>query len=148
MIKPSLIVPQLRQQVAAVSNRVFGAGHYVQAMKTANFGGILRPCLFVVPGGVEPGENQDTYGVVQRVRPRFGVVLVVDATADDRGADGAEKLVDLHDAVKAALLGWAPAGDRYDSFVYLGMPDDPVADSSRALLIAQVDFETAEIIQS
>jgi hypothetical protein len=148
MIKPSLIVPRLRNQVASVSNRVFGGAQYVQAMKTANFGGIARPCLFVSPGGVEPGENQDAFGVVQRVRPRFGVVLVVDATVDELGADGAEKLVDLHDAVKAALLGWAPAGDRYDSFLYLGMPDDPVADSSRAMLFAQVDFETAEIIQS
>jgi len=148
MIKPSLIVPRLRASVAAVSNRVFGAVDYLTAAKTANFGGIARPCLFVVPGGVEAGENLEAAAITQRVSPRFGVILVVDMTADERGADAAEKLVDLHLAVQTALLGWTPDATRYDPIWSLGMPDDPIGDANRALLIAQADFQTAETIQS
>lgn len=146
MIRPSLIVPRLRASIPAVSNRVVGAAELQRV--AAGRSQLARPCLFVVPGGEDASENLVIgTSVVQTTRPKIGVVVCVDNTSDDRGAAGAESLVDIREALVAALVGWSPDPVRYESFVYLGMPDDPVADADRAVIWAQFDFQSQETLQ-
>ncbi|MBI1243764.1 MAG: hypothetical protein GC202_02070 [Alphaproteobacteria bacterium] len=144
MIRPSLVIPRIRATVAVFGNRVAGAA---ELQRLAKDGRLARPCAFVVPGGEDASATLTVGDVTQQIRPRFGVVVCIDNTSDERGAAGAEQLVDLREALVASLVGWSPDDARYEGLVYRGMPDDPVADADRAQIWAQFDFESEETIQ-
>lgn len=140
-MKPSLIIPRLRQQVAALGERVAGVAAYAAAAQQTEF---PRPHAFVVPLGEEAGENQTVGGVTQVVRARFGVIVAVSNLSDERGQAGAEQLEDIRDALIAALVGWTPLAQRFDVIAYDGTPEDPQLD--RAVLWQRYDFNSIEII--
>lgn len=85
------------------------------------------PAGYVVPLDEVAGDNPLTGTVLQLVAMRWGVVLIVPARVVDTGAtQAAGTLTDLRRAVRAALLGWAPAGAEsgisFDSGELVAMP--------------------------
>ena len=102
------------------------------------------PCAFVVPLGDDAGENLTAGPVTQVVASRFGVVVCVSNTADERGQQGADDLEDIRDELIAGLCGWSPDDERYDRIFYQGSDDDPRVD--RARIWHQFNFAAMEVI--
>lgn len=69
-----------------------------------------RPAAFVVPLAERPSDPLLLGDPVQRLSASVGVVLAVANLRDPRGDAAREDLVAVRQQVRAALLGWLPAG--------------------------------------
>jgi hypothetical protein len=138
-MRPSLIIPRLKAQVAALSNRVAAAATVEAAMDQTNLG---VPNAFIVPGPdvVEGDVLLSPYA--QEITARFSVVLTVANTAagDDRGQAAVEALLDLRNTVMTALVGWTPDAARFAPLSY-GGGDEIV--HTRARAHTQLEFFTS-----
>lgn len=77
------------------------------------------PAAYVIELADEAGPNGlATGGVRQALTERIGVVLILDASRDARGAAGAAALRPLRQAVRAALVGFAPDED-HDALTFV-----------------------------
>jgi hypothetical protein len=96
------VIGRLRADAPAFSNRVAGAGELDQALddRSTSF---AFPAAYVVPAGEEAESDQ--------VVERFGVVVAVDATADERGQAPLETLDTIRDELLLALRWWTPDVD-------------------------------------
>lgn len=113
-MKPSLIIPRLRAELATLGNRVFGAAEFAAAFEER--GAVALPAAFVVPAGDEDASGPLSAPPRGSGRPAaqtwveaFDVIVAVDNTAAERGQDAAEAMEDLKEAILAALLGYRPA---------------------------------------
>lgn len=70
----------------------------------------LIPAGYVVPLDEVPDANATTGAVMQQVRLRFGVVLMVSGQADDVSGEAVGTLTAVRRQVLSALLGWPPSG--------------------------------------
>lgn len=135
-MRPSLVIPRLKEQVAALSGRVAAAASLEQAMDQT---GVAVPHAFVVPGA-EVAEGEVMLSpLVQDVTLRFSVVLGVANTADERGQGAIEAIVDLRNSVVAALVGWTPDAARFAPLLYAG-GDEVIVTRARAH--TQFEFTT------
>jgi hypothetical protein len=98
---------RIEDQVPALAD-VLGSASYVAAAVTKP---TRTPCAYVVPLADAAGENQLVNAVSQRLTEQFGVIFVLKNVTDQRGDKVNADLAVLRDAVRAALLGWAPTGE-------------------------------------
>lgn len=143
-MKPSLIIPRIRSQVAALGTRVAGSAAMEGAIDTGR--SMVLPCAFVVSLGDQPSENLELHAVTQQILDRFAVVVCVSNASDERGQAASEQVHNLRAALWTALLGWTPDQTVYGPITYEGMPADPEID--RARMWAQFNFATEMFIQS
>jgi hypothetical protein len=116
-VKPSLVIPRLRGEVAAFANRVFGASEFAAMFESTQ--DLPVPCGFVIPLGKDPGENRTWPDVTQVVDDQVAIVVAVANTLDERGQDSAEAMEEHELAVINALVGWQ-ASAVHGPFRYLG----------------------------
>lgn len=107
----SLITARIIDQVSALSvgDRVMGAAELQAAI--ANPEQLIKPSAFVVWAGDTALDQSPIPGQQARFREDFAVVLAVDNSLDMRGSAGVARLEPLSEAVKTALVGWAPDSD-------------------------------------
>lgn len=134
-MKLSPIIVRLRSQVAALSNRVGGVAELEAAQRNEE---LAVPHAFVYRLD-DLAEEGDEVGMgTQAMSEAFGVLVVVSAAADDRGAAADDAMDDLRDALLAALKGWSPDG-AHQEFEYRGFE---TIELSRARLWRRFDFVT------
>lgn len=106
LLKP--IADRLKVEVPAFRNNVTGAADFAAAREGLK----SVPAAFVLPlmDKAEESDTQDESIIIQHVKPRFGVLLVVSNVRDTQGANANdENLQPLRDAVLYSLLGWQPS---------------------------------------
>ena len=140
-MKPSLIIPRIRAQVSAFSNRVGGTAAFEAAASSNE--DIAVPAAFVVPLGEEVSDSVSAPGVVQIIDDRFGVIVVVSNTADEGGADGAEQVDDLRASLLTALTAYRPSVAHHP-IRYMGGQHLAI---DRARLWHQFEFATRYILK-
>lgn len=141
-MRPSLIIPRLREQCPLFVNRVAGAATYRQAILQDDF---PVPHAFVLLQGENADGEVMLSSLDQELTARCAIVVSVANTSDERGQAAAELILDIRAQLLAALVGWVPA-DGYGPILYRGMPDDP--DITRARAWAQFDFEALDYTAS
>ena len=140
-MRPSLIIPRIRSQVAAFANRVASTAEFASAQSSIE--DVAVPAAFVVPLAESVTENQSMPLVTQFMDDQFGVIIVVDNSVDNRGQAGAEQLSDLRDGLLTALIGWRPTAV-YMPITYQGS-EHLALDAAR--LWHQFNFGAKRIIQ-
>ena len=135
-MRPSLIIPRLKEACPIFGGRVAGAASAAKAMENAG-ASLTVPQAFVVPL-TESLEGTLLSPLQQETAQNFAVVVCVSNLSDERGQGSVEDLFDARDQIIAALLGWNPSAE-HGVCLYQGMPDDPYVDRARAW--AQFDFQ-------
>lgn len=114
---------QLAPIIARLSGQVSGLRKVegVAALAALKSGVSVSPAAYVLPISEAAGENQIAVNAVsQRVRIRFGVILMVRNVRDPRGEEAHDAgLDDLRGQVTAALVGWEPDA-AHDPCTYAG----------------------------
>jgi hypothetical protein len=126
-MRPSLIIPRLREQCATLGGRVGGAADFAAAEEVDD---LQVPCAFVVPGGDTVGPSEVIAEGFQEVEDRFTVIVCVSNSSDERGQQGMETLYDIRDELLAALLNWSPSA-AHGRISYAGSDGDPLIDRAR-----------------
>ena len=139
-MRPSLIIPRIRAQVAGFSNRVASTAEFASAQILD----VTVPAAFVVPLAETVDANQSMPLVTQLFDDQFGVIVVVDNSVDSRGQAGAEQLSDLRDQLLTALVGWRPL-PQYQPVTWQGS-EHLAMDAAR--LWHQFNFGALRILQS
>ncbi len=140
-MKPSLIIPRIRLLVPEFANRVASTAEFAAAQSAIE--DVAVPAAFVVPLAESVTDNQSVPKVTQYFDDQFGVIIVVDNSADNRGQAGAEQLSDLRDSLLTALVGWRPTAI-YMPITYQGS-EHLAMDAAR--LWYQTNFGAKRIIQ-
>lgn len=78
-----------------------------------------QPAAYVLPLVDAAGRNDLVNAIRQNVVARFGVVLALGNLRDPHGATASVAIEGVRDAVRDALLGWAPTAE-HDPVVYAG----------------------------
>ncbi len=100
------IITRLETQVTAL--KIVGGAAEIAAASAAL---PASPAAFVIEETDRAGENAVANDIHQRVDVSLSVFLAVKNAKDSRGEAGQGDLETLRLAVRAALLGWAPATD-------------------------------------
>lgn len=100
------IITRLDTEVAALA--IVGGAAEIAAASEAL---AASPAAFVIEETNKAGENPVAHDVHQRVEVSLSVFLAIKNAKDSRGQSGNSDLETLRLAVRAALLGWAPAAD-------------------------------------
>jgi len=144
-VKPSLIIPRLRSQIASFSNRVGGAAEFAAAVADESYA-LAVPHAFVIPNAESATRNETVPIVTQMIEETMSVLVAVDNTIAARGQDAAEQMEGtIKPALWAALLGWSPDATVYGLFEYAEGRQFKI---DRARLWWQFDFVTQRFIQS
>ncbi|MDQ1078007.1 hypothetical protein [Pseudoroseomonas cervicalis] len=142
-MRPSLIIPRLREMCPIFEGRVAGAAEYPAAVDDS--GGMKVPHAFVIPlGDSATGEVQISALDIELEVP-FAVAVCVSNLADERGQAGVEAVWDIRAQLLRALVGWQPA-EGMGTILYRGMPDNPALTRSRMWM--QFDFHALEYTAS
>lgn len=83
-------------------------------------GVVPAPACYLVPVGEVAQPNAIVGGFTQRVEVSFMVVVVSRNLADATGAAALAGLEGLRQAVKRALVGWAPDAEHRDQIAFTG----------------------------
>lgn len=126
-MKPSLIIPRLRELCPSFGGRVAGAAEFAAAEGVDD---LAVPCAFVVPGGDTVGEAEIVGQGFQELDERFTVIVCLSNSSDERGQEGAEDLDDIRAELIAALLNWSPSA-AHGPIAYAGSDGDPLLDRAR-----------------
>lgn len=101
------IIARLEADKAALGLKlVAGAAAFARA---AEANPTATPAAYVIPLDESPGAPPFSGDDIQKIDVMVGVVLALSNVADAKGAAAHTDLQTLRDAVKASLLGWAPA---------------------------------------
>ncbi len=112
-MKISPILTQLREQCPTLANRV-AAGIDLAALQTST--PLQTPCAYIAPIADLASKSAAQNLLLQPVRDRFEVTLVLDTTDATKALD---LLHDLRAELWRALVGFKPGGD-YDAIAYDG----------------------------
>lgn len=100
------IVTRLKQEVGRDVLRAVEGALDLAALD----GAPQAPCAWAIPVGDSAKPSGMATIVSQMVTEQFAIVIAVKAPNDKTGAKGVDALGAIRDAVRAALLGWAPPG--------------------------------------
>lgn len=101
------IIGQLQDSMATTGLKLVAGAAAFQAAAESH--PTALPAAFVFTLEEAAGESPVAPDVIQRVTASIGVVLVVRNVGDSRGSASGQDMETLRAAVKAQLLGWAPA---------------------------------------
>lgn len=128
-MKPSLIVPVIRQRCPSFANRVKGVGDIDAAYEDEKGVEITLPAAFVVPLEDEATDLAVTRHTKQVLVETLCVIVVVAVGEDDAsGQDAEEAFQDLRDELLAALVDYNPDESLWVPFWY-----EPKAVEARVL---------------
>ena len=137
-MRPSLIIPRLREQCPVFSGRVAGAIDYRRAIESDDF---AVPHAFVLLAAIAPDGDEQISTLDQEVSCQLSVMLAVAADADVTGQDASQQLFSCFVQIRSALLGWTPDATLYTPFAMDGlMLADGEATFLRARAWAQCDI--------
>ena len=140
-MRPSLIIPRLREQCPIFNNRVAGAATFAKAADNPTF---AVPHAFVLPLSESATGDTQFSGLDQELMTRLAITVCV-ANEDDRGQQSLEVIYDIRAQLLRALVGWQP-GPQFGPLMYVGMPDEPAINRARVWL--QFDFQGLDFTAS
>ena len=103
---PGLVEIRLGAECANTIRQLGGAAGLDSAIKAIR----TKPAVFIIPLADRPNAPPTAAQFSQLFETAVGVVIAVSNKADPRGDASRESLVAVRRAVRAALLGWVPAG--------------------------------------
>lgn len=119
MLRPSLVIKQIRDECPLFDGRVAGALSFRKCREQDDF---PAPHAFILPMEDVDDAEADLSPLDQYLTARFAVVVAVPNTSDEQGQDAGERLIDVRNELLAALIGFQP-GENYAPILYAGMPD-------------------------
>lgn len=110
------IINRLKAEARALK-LVGGAADFASASETSPR---AHPAAYVLPLHERTrGDEEIGCGITQVVEATFGVAIAIVNVSDAKGGAAAADLDAIRQAVREALLGWAPDGSE-DGFEYAG----------------------------
>jgi hypothetical protein len=110
------IINRLRDQAAGVFKSIDGAAELDAAIASAP----VTPSAWAIPLAERPLDPHLADQSAQIVMLHFSVVICVANRRDATGAAAVQGLQPLRQAVRAALLGWAPNPDDGNAVTFTG----------------------------
>lgn len=144
-MRPSLIIPRLREQCPVFAGRVAGAIDYRRAIEADDF---PAPHAFVLLAAIAPDGDEQIAALDQEVSCQLSVMLAVSADGDVTGQDASQQLFSCFIQIRTALLGWTPDETRYTPFAMDGLVlADGEATYLRARAWAQCDITASAMVR-
>jgi len=137
MLRPSLIIPRIRDLCPIFAGRVAAAAGFRLCAEEDTF---PAPHAFVIPVP-DRGDNLEMLGPLSSIIAcRVAVVVAVPNISDEPGSEAGELMIDARDELLRALIGFTPS-EGYEPITYAGVNDD--LDIRRARGWVQFEFASS-----